>query len=160
MNRKPEFRFHPLLLAFYVVAVLISMPSLAQFSLLQNGGLPVRYIGLIHIVLCLWKCLWSLKKCYPCIKDEGIPIRFGLSVLCVYMHMIFSLPSAAVCDPTPTVCSVSDFVVVESKFSGQVSMCELNCHQMKCLCSNLCFCALQNVYQISIANRLKLAVFR
>lgn len=123
----------------------------------------------------LWKCLWSLKKCYPYIKDEGIQIRkilikkknfypfirLCLFVLCVCTYMLFGLLFGAVCDPTTTACSVSDYLVVESKFSGQIFMnwtvIKWNAH----VCSNmLCFCALQNTYQISIGNRLKLSVFR
>lgn len=46
-------------------------------------------------------------------------MRFCLSVFCVYTHTFFDLLSAAVCDPTTTVCSVSDFILVEGKFSGQ-----------------------------------------
>lgn len=35
------------------------------------------------------------------------------------MHMLFDLLSAAVCDPNTTVYSVSDFILVEGKFSGR-----------------------------------------
>lgn len=42
-----------------------------------------------------------------------------LSIFYVYIQMFFYLLSAAVCDSTATMCSVSDFILVEGKFSGQ-----------------------------------------
>lgn len=172
-NWKPEFKFHPLLLAFYV-AMVTSMPSLAQFSLLWNGGLPARYMDLTCIVLCEsayghWKNVIPILK----MKEFGyrkslwkkkffyLFIRVCLFVLCVYTHMLFGLLCAAVCDLTTAACSVSDYLVVESKFSGQIlvnwTVIKWNAH----VCSNvLYFYAIQNAYQISIGNRLKLAVFK
>lgn len=137
-NWKPEFKFHPLWLAFYV-AMVTSMTSLAQFSLPWNGGVTSE----IHLHSALWKHLWSLEKCYLCVKDERtliwsekntfyLFITFCLSTLCVYTHVLFGLLSAALCDPT--VCSVSDSVVVESKFSAQTGVCELNSHHVKHSC--------------------------
>lgn len=42
-----------------------------------------------------------------------------MSVFYVYMKMLFDLISAAVCDPVATMYSVSNFILVEDKFSGQ-----------------------------------------
>lgn len=67
-------------------------------------------------------------------KKDFLPVYKVLFVCLVYVHTDTFWSALCCCYPTTTVYSVSDFVVVESKFSGQACICELNCHQVKCSC--------------------------
>ena len=144
-NWKPEFKFHPLLLAFYV-AMVTSMPSLAQLSLLWNRGLPVSYIDLTHTVLCEsadghWKNVISILNMKEFWQENShkkklLPVYKVLVVCFVCVHMEKLFWSALCCSLWPNYNCVFSLrsVVVESKLSGQTGRCELNCHEVKCSC--------------------------